>query len=154
MTNTDALTMLFVVFAFVVQLALITHFALRRWAFATAMRFGPLVYALCIPAMIVSILLLAGGKLWYLWLAGFIFAAWAIYGYIVEYVFHIAWRAPIRWNILIPYLALYLASMMFYWWPLATIDRTLWYVYAVLFAISTFLNAISHRGKVASKNKL
>jgi len=47
---------------------------------------------------------------------------------------------------LIPYVNLYLASMMFYWWPLATIDRTLWYVYAALFVISAALNVISHNG--------
>jgi hypothetical protein len=34
---------------------------------------------------------------------------------------------------------------MFYWWPLARIDRRLWLAYAVLFVASTWLNAISHR---------
>lgn len=146
----DALVTLFVIFAFVVQLALIAHFALRRWAFATAIRFGPLIYAFCIPALIVSIVLLAGGKPWFLWLAGFIYTAWAVYGYTVEYVFHINWRAPIRWSVFVPYILLYLASMMFYWWPLATIDRTLWYIYAALFVVSTLLNATSHRGQEAT----
>lgn len=154
MPDLDALDSLFVFFAFVVQFALIAHFALRKWAFATALRYGPLIYTLCIPAALVSTVLLAGGKPWYLWLAGFIYTAWAIYGYTVEYVRHINWRAPIRWSVLIPYVTLYLASMMFYWWPLATLDRTLWYVYAVLFVISTFLNATSHRGPVATEKQL
>ncbi len=128
------------------QLALIAHFALRKWAFATAMRFGPLIYALCIPAVIVSVALWVGGKPWYLWAAGFIYTAWAVYGYTVEYVLHIDWRQPVRWGVLIPYVTLYLASIMFYWWPLARIDWTLWYVYTALFLISTILNVISHKG--------
>jgi hypothetical protein len=65
----------------------------------------------------------------------------------VEYLLHIEWRSPIRWPIFIPYLTLYLASIMFYWWPLATISRPLWYVYAVLFVVSTVLNAASHKGQ-------
>lgn len=146
MLQTDALTIAFVTFAFVVQLALIAHFALRKWAFATAMRFGPLIYALCIPATIVSVALWVGGKPWYLWAAGFIYTAWAVYGYTVEYILHIDWRQPVRWGVLIPYVTLYLASMMFYWWPLATIEQTLWYVYVALFVISTVLNVISHKG--------
>jgi len=35
---------------------------------------------------------------------------------------------------------------MFYWWPLGLLWRPLWYVQAVLFVISTVLNAASHRG--------
>jgi len=78
MLQTDARTIAFVTFAVVVQLALIAHFALRKWAFAIAMRFGPLIYALCLPATIVSVALWVGGKPWYLWTAGFIYTAWAI----------------------------------------------------------------------------
>ena len=144
MSQIDGYDSAFVIMAFVVQLALIAHSALRRWAFATAMRYGPLIYGLGIPSMLVSTALLLENNPWHFWLAGFIYFAWAIFGYIVEYVLHLSWRSPIRWSILIPYGFLYLASMMFYWWPLALIDRSLWYVYAVLFVISTFLNVTSH----------
>lgn len=150
MASGNALDLLFVLFAFLVQLVLITHFALRRWAFPTAIRFGVLVYGLSIPAVIVSALLLAGGKPWYLWVAGILYLAWATYGYIVEYVLHLNWRTPIRWSVLVPYLVLYLAALMLYWWPLATISRPLWYVYAALFVVSTLLNILSHRGQVAA----
>jgi hypothetical protein len=126
MLSDTTLLQLFVITAFVIQLVLIVHFALRRWAFATAMRFGVLVYALGIPAAIVSVVLWMGGQAWYLWIAGLLYLAWAVFGYGVEYLLRISWRAPIRWPILVPYLALYLASIMFYWWPLATISRTLW----------------------------
>ena len=71
---------------------------------------------------------------------------WAVFGYTVEYVKRIRWRNPIRWSVFGPYVFLYLATVMFYWWPLGLISRPLWYVYAVLFIISTTLNVTSHKG--------
>lgn len=148
MANTTAL--LFVIAAFVIQLVLIVHFALRRWAFAIAMRFGVFVYALCLPALVVSLVLWLDGQPWYLWMAGLLYTVWALFGYVVEYRRHLNWRTPIRWPIFIPYVILYVASIMFYWWPLATISRPLWYVYAGLFVISTLLNVSSHAGPTAT----
>ena len=60
---------LFVAAAFLFQILLIVHFALRKWRFDTAMRLGPVVYALGIPSAIVSAMLLLGGKTWSFWLA-------------------------------------------------------------------------------------
>jgi hypothetical protein len=104
------------------------------------------VYALGLPAAAISILLLLGGKNWSLWLGGLIYLAWGAFGYWAEFVKKIQWRNPPRWPIFIPYVFLYLATNMFYWWPVALIRRPLWNVYAVLFIISTVLNAISHKG--------
>jgi len=146
MFSLDSLEVLFVIWAFLFQIILIIHFALRKWRFDIVMRYGYIVYALSIPAVAISILLLLGGKPWYLWIGGFIYLVWAIYGYWVEYVQKIQWRTPPRWEILVPYVFLYLATVMFYWWPVGLISRPLWYVYAVLFAISTVLNATSHKG--------
>jgi hypothetical protein len=153
MLSDTVLLQLFVITAFVIQLVLIAHFALRKWALATAMRYGVIVYGLGIPAAIVSVVLWVGGQPWYLWVAGLLYLAWAAFGYTVEYLLRIEWRAPIRWPILIPYLTLYLASIMFYWWPLATISRPLWYVYAALFIVSTILNVISHGGPTAAQTQ-
>jgi hypothetical protein len=146
MDGMDCLEILFVSWAFLFQVILIIHFALRKWRFNTAMRYGPIVYGLGIPAAAISILLLLGGKTWYLWISGLIYLIWGIYGYSIEYVHKIQWRNPVRWGILAPYVFLYLATIMFYWWPLALISRPLWYVYAALFVISTVLNATSHKG--------
>jgi hypothetical protein len=46
-----------------------------------------------------------------------------------------------------PYIVLYLATVMFYWWPLALIYKPLWYAYAILFIVSTILNITSHQEK-------
>ncbi len=145
MPTFDSLSLLFIVTAFVFQIVLIVHFAVRRWKFTTAIRYGPLVYALSLPAVLVSLLLGLGGKPWSLWLGGVLYLVWAVFGYVVEYVNKIEWRSPIRWQVLGPYITLYLATVMFYWFPLALVYKPLWYVQAVLFIASTILNVTSHR---------
>jgi hypothetical protein len=145
MFGLDNLETLFVISAFLFQVILIIHFALRKWRFDLALRYGWIVYMLGIPAAALSLFILLSGKSWFLWLSGFIYLIWAIYGYSVEYVRGIQWRSPINWSVLGPYVILYLATVMFYWWPLALIYKPLWYIYAVLFLISTFLNVTSHQ---------
>ena len=140
----DPLEWVFVGWAFIFQIALIVHFALRRWRFEWVARYGWVTYALAVPATAVSLALLFGDKPWTLWLGGFLCLAWAIFGYAVDYVWKIAWRSPPRWPVLVPYIGLYLATIMFYWWPLGLFSRTLWVVYTVLFVVSTILNITSH----------
>ncbi|MCB9135504.1 MAG: hypothetical protein H6636_08760 [Anaerolineales bacterium] len=70
--------------------------------------------------------------------------AWAVFGYVVDIAHPVEWRSPIFWPVFLPYVLLYMATLMFYWWPLAIIQRPLWYVYAGLFLVSTYLNVSSH----------
>ena len=140
----DRYDRLFVLTAFFIQIVLLLYFAVRKSSFDSAMQWGWLVYALALPAVIVSVVLLIGDKPWYLWVAGFLFAAWAGFGYFVDIARPIAWRSPIYLPVFIPYVLLYLASLIFYWWPLATIQRPLWFIYAALFVISSILNVSSH----------
>ena len=140
----EILQSLYIVSAFLFQLILVVYFALRKWRFETAIRYGWLVYALGIPAAGASVVLWLGGETWALWLGGLIYLIWAIFGYVVEYGQKIEWRIPVRWPIFVPYVALYLATVMFYWFPLALITKPLWYGCAVLFVLSTVLNVTSH----------
>lgn len=145
MSGLDNFDNLFIVWAFLFQVILIIHFSIRKKYFESyTQRFGWLVYALSIPAVLISILFIINGKSWSFWLGGFLFLIFAIFGYWVEYVKKINWRTPIQWPIFIPYIILYLATIMFYWWPLALLYQPLWYVYAILFIIATYLNIRSH----------
>ena len=144
MVSMDRLNGLFVGTAFFIQLVLVAFFALRKWRFDAAMQWGWAVYALAVPAVLVSVVLLIDGRSWFLWLAGFLYAAWAFFGYVVDIAHPTAWRSPIVWSVLIPYVLLYLAAQMFYWWPLAAIYRPLWFAYGALFMASTLLNLTSH----------
>jgi hypothetical protein len=134
----------FVFWAFFLQFVLITHFAVRKINLGVAIQYGWMVYSLSIVGLLVSIYQLSQGKNWIFWVGGIIFPIWATLGFGVEYVFDISWRTPINWRIFIPYVLLYLATIMFYWWPLGEINKVFWYVYAILFAISTLLNITSH----------
>lgn len=141
----DKLDRLFVVWAFLFQILLIAHFALRKPFFDSyTVKYGWIVYALCIPAVAISIILLRSGKSWSFWLGGFLFLVYAAFGFWVDYVAQIQFRSPLRLAIVIPYVFLYLATVMFYWWPLWPLSRPLWAAYAVLYVIATILNIRSH----------
>jgi hypothetical protein len=141
-----ALEYAFILWAFLFQLLLIVHFSLRKWRFELVKRYGALFYALGIPALILSFILYTGGLSWSFWLGGVLQFIWSGFGYYVEFVREIRWRNPPYWRVLWPYVTLYLATNMFYWWPQGLLDRRLWYIYALLFLISTILNLTSHRG--------
>jgi len=143
----DVLDVLFIVWAFLFQIVLVIHFAVRKRFFDSyTLRYGWVVYALSIPSAAISILLLLGGKSWSFWLGGFLFLVYAAYGYWVDFVRQVPWRKPLRLSIMFPYVSLYLATVMFYWWPLGLLSRTLWAAFAVLFVIGTVLNIASHDG--------
>ena len=145
MSTLDRLDKLFVGWAFLFQIVLIVHFALRKRFFESyTMKIGWIVYALCIPAAIISILLLRGGKSWSFWLGGFLCVLYAAFGYWVDYVAGIQWRSPLRLSIMFPYVFLYLSTVMFYWWPLGLLGRPLWFAFGILFVIGTILNITSH----------
>jgi len=144
-TEIDNLDKLFVVWAFLLQIILIVHFAVRKRFFESyTMKFGWIVYTLCIPALLISLILLRGGKPWSFWLGGFLFLLFAAFGFWVDYVARIQFRSPLNWSILVPYVILYLGMVMFYWWPVGLLSRPLWLVYGILFAIATALNIMSH----------
>lgn len=140
----DLYTGAFVVFAFLMQLLLIAHFALRRWRFDLAMKMGWLYSLLGISGFLLGVALLLAGKPWYMALAGFLTAIWAALGFYVDRVKGIEWRAPICWPVFIPYILLYLGAQMFFWWPLLRIYPPLFYIFMILYIISTGLNAVSH----------
>jgi hypothetical protein len=78
MCGLDNLEALFVISAFLFQIVLIIHFAVRKRVFKVALRYGWIVYWLSVPAAVVSVLLLSGGKVWWLWLGGFVYLVWQV----------------------------------------------------------------------------
>ena len=145
MLGLDNLDMLFIAWAFLFQIVLVIHFAVRkRYLQRYTLRAGWIVYALSVPAVAISIVLLLGGKTCAFWLGGFLFLVFAAYGYRVDYVKGIEWRKPLVPSIMFPYVSLYLGTVMFYWWPLALLSRPLWFAFAALFVIGTVLNVTSH----------
>ena len=141
----DNLEKTFVIWAFIFQIVLIIHFAIRKPLFESyTQKYGWIVYALCIPAVVISAILIRGGKDWTFWVGGFILLVYALFGFWVDYLAGINFRNPFQPLVGIPYVILYLATVMFYWWPLWSISRLLWGVYAVLYVVAMVLNIRSH----------
>ncbi len=144
-SDLDSLELLFVIWAFFYMLVLILHFAVRKRFFERyTLRFGWIVYALGLPAVVISLILLFGGRNWGFWLGGFLCLLFSLFGYWVDYVKQIPWRKPLNKSVLFPYITLYLATLMFYWFPLRLIYPPFFYVYTGLYVIATVLNITSH----------
>jgi len=145
MLGLDSLDTLFIAWAFFYILVLIAHFALRKRLFQSyTLKYGWIVYALGIPAAVISLILLLNGKSWSYWLGGFLCLLFSCFGYWIDYVMKIPWRKPLQPGIMVPYVTLYLATLMFYWWPLHPLSMPLWIVYTILYIIAMVLNIRSH----------
>lgn len=145
MFGLDSYDTLFIFWAFFLEIVLVIHFAIRKPFYDVYTRkWGWIVYGLSIPGLVVSLLLIIDGKSWSFWLGGFLYLLFAIYGYWIDYIKAISWRKPLRKDIMFPYVTLYVGSIMFFWWPLANLYRPLWFVFGILFIISTVLNLTSH----------
>jgi hypothetical protein len=115
MSGLDQLESLFMIWAFFLQIVLLVDFAVRKHFFESyTKKYSWLVYALSIPAVVISILFLMAGKSWSFWLGGYLFLIYASFGYWIDYVKGIQWRNPLRKDIMFPYVTLYLAMIMFY----------------------------------------
>jgi hypothetical protein len=144
-TDRDAFEAAYLVACVAFHSLLIAHFALRAWRLEVAVRHGWLVYASAVPFAALSGVTLAAGSPWWLWAGGFAYLVWGGFGFVVEYVARLEWRSPIRWRILVPYVLLYLATAMLYWWPVALVSRPLWYALGASFLVSSGLNIAAHR---------
>lgn len=141
---------LFSTFAIASQTLLLAYFACRRWLMPIAGRFGWMAYAFGALGAPVGLWLISGGAPWALFAGPLLFAAWAGFGAWADMLQRIEWRRPVRWNVLGPYLTLYLAAQMFLWWPLWDYWRPGWVVYLLLFVANTGLNIWGHFGQPAN----
>jgi hypothetical protein len=144
MTNAMLRT-LFVVFAFLVQVLLVLNFAARNWRPALERKYGWVIYALGIVAVLLALVFALGGQPWYAVLAPLLYAAWAGFGFYVDTYRHMEWRNPPRGSVLIPYVLLFMASQFAFWIPLWYVGLGYWAAYAVFYVVNTALNLFSHR---------
>lgn len=129
------------------QTVLVCFFAARRWSPRLAQRFGWVAYAFAGLGLPLGIWLLVGGESWRIYVGPILMAAWALFGAVVDLWRPIQWRDPVRWSVLVPYVALYFWAQMFLWWPLWDIQRPAWTIFLVLFAANTLLNLRGHFGE-------
>jgi hypothetical protein len=144
MTNT-ALRTAFVVFAFGVQVLLVLDFAARNWRPALERKYGWVIYALAVVAVLLAMVFALGRQPAYAILAPLIYAVWAGFGFYVDTYRQIEWRNPPRWSVLVPYVLLFIASQFAFWIPLWYMGLGYWAAYTVLYVLNTALNLASHR---------
>lgn len=145
MIEGGATVVAFAAFGVASQAVLACFFVARRWWPRVAQRFGWLAYAFAGLGLPLGLCLLLGGESWRLCVGPLLLAAWALFGATVDLWRPRQWRrAPIMWNVFVPYLALYFWAQMFMWWPLWDVWRAAWAVFLVLFVANTALNIRGH----------
>ncbi len=146
----------FAAFGIASQAVLVLFFAARRWRPRTAERLGWVAYAFAGLGLPLGVWLILGGHSWRLYVGPLLLACWAALGAAVDLWRRIEWRAPVRWSIFVPYVALYFWAQMFLWWPLWDLWRAAWACFLVLFVANTALNIQGHfvDGTDASESKL
>jgi len=89
------------------------HFAVRKRFFESyTTKYGWWVYALALPGLIFSIIILLGEKSWSFWSGGILLLIFSIYGYYVDSIKKEEWQKPIKKSIFFPYVFWYLATIM------------------------------------------
>ena len=73
--------LLLVAFAFLIQIALLLNFSARRWSPSLERRYGWLVYALGLPALILGGVFLIEHEPWNVSSSPLMFAGWSGFGY-------------------------------------------------------------------------
>lgn len=141
----DGYDRIFTLTAFILQFILLGYFVFRKVDFEQAVVRGWIVYAMAVPALVVTFVMIRASKPWTFWVGGLLFTAWAILGFVVDIGRPVEWRSPPFLPVFIPYVLLYLGAQMFYWFPVGMLQRSLWYLYAFLFVISTYFNLTSHQ---------
>ena len=140
----------FSTFAIASQAILLAYFAGRTWLSQAAERFGWIAYAFGALGAPIGLWLVADGASWRLYAGPLMFAAWSAFCAWADLGVKVEWRRPVRWSVLGPYVALYLAAQMFLWWPLWTYWRPGWVVYLLLVVANTALNLRGHFGRPAT----
>ncbi len=146
MPNQSTLRVLFAGFGILMMALLAGDFAARNWQPEIELRWGWIVYAMGIPGLALAILFLRANDVPAIFPAGaLVFTAWALFGFIVDRVLEIEWRAPILPAVFYPYVVLYVVWQILFWIPMWSIGRLYWTFYTLLFITATWLNLRTHR---------
>ncbi|MFC2078842.1 hypothetical protein ACFLSZ_02570 [Candidatus Bipolaricaulota bacterium] len=89
---------------------------------------GRVIIALAIPATAAMIAFVRAGSGGRHWIGPSVFLAFVAMLIAVEYVWHVEFRSPMRYGILIPYLVLFFGSILLMGLPMFRLNRPLWLV--------------------------
>ena len=90
--------------------------------------FGYGIVTLALPAAIAIVAFINEKAGWRQWIGPAAFLAFIGFMVMVEYIWKVEFRSPMRYDILVPYLVLIFGSIFFMGIPMFRIDRRLWFV--------------------------
>lgn len=90
--------------------------------------FGYMIVALAVPATVTLVVFLRARAGWRQWIGPGVFLAFIALMIVLEYVWVVEFRSPMRYDILVPYLLLFFGSILLMGWPMFRMNRRLWLV--------------------------
>jgi len=89
---------------------------------------GRVIIGLAIPSMVALIAFVRAAAGWRHWIGLGVFLAFVALMIVVDYVWPVEFRAPIRYGILVPYLMLFFGAILLMGLPMFRIKHLLWLV--------------------------
>jgi len=89
---------------------------------------GYAIVALAVPSTVALVAFIHARAGWRQWIGPAAFLAFVALMILVEYVWVVEFRSPMRYDILVPYLVLFFGSILLMGLPMFSMDRRLWLV--------------------------
>ena len=89
------------------------------------------IVALSVPAILAIVAFVRSRAGWRQWIGPAAFLAFIILMIVVEYIWRVEFRSPMRYDILVPYLVLFFGSILLMGLPMFRMNRRLWLVTVV-----------------------
>jgi hypothetical protein len=89
---------------------------------------GRVMIGLAIPAMLALVAFVRAGAGWRHWIGPGVYLGFVALTVVVEYVWPVEFRSPMRYDILVPYLVLFFGAILLMGLPMFRMNRPLWLV--------------------------
>lgn len=89
------------------------------------------IIALGLPAILVMVAFLRARAGWRHWIGPAVFLLFIVLMILVEHIWKVEFRSPMRYGILVPYLVLFFGSIFLMGVPMFRLDRKLWLITAI-----------------------
>jgi F0F1-type ATP synthase membrane subunit c/vacuolar-type H+-ATPase subunit K len=90
--------------------------------------FGLVMIALAIPSVVALVALVRARAGWRQWIGPAVYLAFVAFEVVVDYIWPVEFRSPMRYDILVPYLLLFFGAILLMGLPMFRLNRRLWLV--------------------------
>ncbi|MGB2982463.1 MAG: hypothetical protein WBC63_01220, partial [Candidatus Bipolaricaulia bacterium] len=89
---------------------------------------GRVMIGLAVPAAVALVAFVRAGAGWRHWIGPGVYLAFVAMMVVVEYVWPVEFRSPMRYDVLVPYLVLFFGAILLMGLPMFRMNRPLWLV--------------------------